>query len=69
MSNQIVLLVALGVLAVLVVVLGPMLVIWSLNVLFGLGIQYHFQNWLAALALMFLFGKNSLVTVKESRRG
>jgi hypothetical protein len=39
------------VLVVLAVVFGPLLLIWALNTLFGLGIAYTFLTWLAALIL------------------
>jgi hypothetical protein len=39
------------VLAILAIVFGPILMIWSLNTLFGLGIAYTFWTWLAALIL------------------
>jgi MFS-type transporter involved in bile tolerance (Atg22 family) len=32
-------------------VFGPLLLIWSLNILFGLGIAYTFNTWLAALII------------------
>lgn len=31
--------------------IGPLLTIWSINALFGLGIAYTFKTWLAALFL------------------
>jgi len=33
----------------------PIILIWSLNTLFGLGIAYNFWTWLAALILGGLF--------------
>lgn len=30
------------------VALGPIMLIWSLNTLFGLGIQVNFNTWIAA---------------------
>ena len=35
---------------------GPLIMIWALNQLFGLGIEYTFLNWLAMLCLSFLTG-------------
>lgn len=35
---------------------GPLLLIWSLNALFGLGIAYTFGTWVAALLLGSLVG-------------
>lgn len=46
-----------------IVVLGPIAVIWSLNLLFGLSIAYTFYTWLAVVVLgSFLRGN---VTVKK----
>lgn len=33
-------------------VLWPLVIVWALNTLFGLGIAYTFWNWLAALVLL-----------------
>ncbi len=33
------------------IIVGPLLAIWSLNTLFGLGIAYNFYTWLAAAIL------------------
>ena len=38
-------------LIVAVIVLAPLATIWSLNVLFGLGIAYTWKTWLAVLIL------------------
>jgi hypothetical protein len=47
--------VALVVLLVVLLAIGPLLTIWSLNTLFGLGIAYTFWTWLAVIFLgMFL---------------
>jgi hypothetical protein len=47
--------VALVLLLVAVLAAGPLLTIWSLNTLFGLGIAYTFWTWLAVIFLgMFL---------------
>ena len=40
-----------GAIIVLAVIWGPLLIIWSLNTLFGLGIAYSIKTWFAALAL------------------
>jgi hypothetical protein len=46
--------------AVVLIAAGPLLIIWSLNTLFGLGIAYNIWTWLAALILgFFVFGRNS----------
>lgn len=36
---------------VLMVILGPLLAIWSLNTLFAMNIEYSLVNWLAAVIL------------------
>ena len=48
-----------GVMAVILLVfwgLTPFILIWSLNVLFGLGLMVTPVTWLAALALVVLIG-------------
>jgi hypothetical protein len=48
------------VLAVLLIVFGPLITIWSLNTLFGLGIAYTFWTWLATAWLSLVtFGSVS----------
>lgn len=42
----------------------PLVLLWSLNTLFGMGLAYSFLNWLAALVLIGLFGKTN-VTVNK----
>jgi len=53
---------ALGVVFVLLVaafvavaIVIPLVVIWALNTLFGLGIGYTLWNWLAMLILLLMF--------------
>ena len=42
-----------GIIIMAVVLLfGPLLLIWGLNTLLGLAIQFTFWNWLAGLALI-----------------
>lgn len=44
-------------LLILVIVFAPLLTIWSLNTLFGLGIAYTFWTWAAVVWLqMVTFG-------------
>lgn len=38
----------------------PFALIWSANTLFGLGIEYTFWTWLAALVIMVAFGKANI---------
>lgn len=49
MQNKIeVLMFVLAVVVLLVAIgVGPLLTLWSINALFGLGIAYNFWNWLA----------------------
>ena len=37
--------------AVIAIVFGPLALIWALNTLFGLTIEYGFYQWLAAFVL------------------
>lgn len=47
------------VLAVVLVLLGPFIVIWGLNVLFPvLAIPYTIETWLAVLAVRLVFQTN-----------
>lgn len=39
------------VIIVALIVIGPLLLIWALNTLFGLGIAYNLWTWLAAALL------------------
>lgn len=48
--------VLIGLMLVLVAVVGPLLTIWALNTLFGLGIAYTFKTWLATMILGFVIG-------------
>ena len=45
-------------------IVGPFLLIWSLNTLFNLGIVYNGWNWLAMLFIMTTFGGTKLNTSK-----
>ena len=42
-------------LIVIAVIIGPMITIWALNVLFGLGLSITIKTWLAA-AILFGHG-------------
>lgn len=44
---------------VLVLVFGPLVLIWALNTLFGLAIAYTLKTWLAALLLGGLFSSGA----------
>lgn len=48
----------------ILIVLWPLVIVWALNTLFGLGIAYTFWNWLAALVLMLAI-KARVTTKKE----
>jgi hypothetical protein len=51
-------------LAVLVAV-GPLAAIWSLNTLFGLSIAYTLKTWAAALVLAWVIGGTNKSTGKK----
>jgi len=51
--------------AVVLVIFWPWAVIWAANTLFGLGIAYTFQTWLAVLILSATFGKASIKTKEK----
>ena len=42
------------VIIILLIICFPLLGVWSLNVLFGLGIAYTFKTWLASFILISL---------------
>ena len=48
---------------VLVAMLFPLAIIWAVNTLFGLGIEFTFWNWLAVVILQTVFSPN--VSVKK----
>lgn len=58
------LLIFLAVLAVLVAV--PLMTIWSINTLFGLGIVYNTSTWAASWWLGFIFGGGWYMASKKS---
>ena len=41
-------------LVIVLIILEPLVAIWALNTLFGLGIEFTGWTWLAALALGFI---------------
>jgi cyanate permease len=49
---------------VILVAIGPLLTIWSLNTLFGLSIAYTFWTWLAVVFLGMFF--NARIGQKSS---
>lgn len=49
--------------SMLIVAIGPLLTIWSLNALFGLGIAYSIKNWFATFILASIVSGG--VTVKS----
>lgn len=52
------------VLIIMLVVCGPLLSIWVLNTLFGLGIGYTLKTWFAALVLGAIMAPS-----KQSNKG
>jgi len=49
---------------ILLILVGPLVTIWSLNTLFGLGIAYTFWTWLAMVVLGMFF--NARIGQKSS---
>ena len=45
-------------LVVIFIVFGPLLSIWTLNTLFGLGIEYNLATWAASLMLTSFLASN-----------
>jgi len=43
---------------VALVIIGPLLLIWALNTLFGLGIAYNIWTWMAAALLSIAIKSN-----------
>lgn len=52
MFNKVNLRKAMTITVLMVIFGGPLLTIWSLNLLFGLQIDYSFKSWVAVLWLM-----------------
>jgi hypothetical protein len=51
---------AIGLFIVLLVLLGPFITIWSLNTLFGLGIDYTLWTWLSVIILGSFFNSGRI---------
>jgi hypothetical protein len=49
-----------AVLFVIVILFAPIALIWSLNELFFLGIDYNFYTWLAACVLIIFFNSSAI---------
>lgn len=45
-----------GLLVILAIIIAPVLFLWSVNTLFGLGIAFTLKNILASLAFLFSIG-------------
>jgi hypothetical protein len=58
-------LVGILIVALIAVLVAPVLLIWALNTLFGLGIAYGFFEWLAALLILGFF-KQQPIKVNNS---
>lgn len=56
--------VALVMIVVALVIFWPLVMIWSINTLFGLGIPYTFWTWLAMLVLNLAFGAKATTSSK-----
>jgi hypothetical protein len=66
-TRDIITILALLVFAVLLVIFGPLAIIWSLNTLFPLlAIPYGFLQWLAVIVMnLTIFGKTALTYKKD----
>lgn len=62
--NQTGLIILVLLLAAIFLVLGPIVVIWSLNTLFTLAIPYTFKTWLATFIMIMVLSARS-VKVKQ----
>lgn len=49
-------------LVVFVIIADPLALVWSINTLFGVGIDYNFYTWLAAFLLGGAVSGNSVKT-------
>lgn len=59
--------VAIVVIGLSVIIFGPLINIWSLNTLFGLGIDYNFWTWFAMLWLSTVTFGSYLTRVKRNK--
>jgi hypothetical protein len=50
--------------AIFAAVVSPLLLIWALNTLFGLGIAFGFFEWLAALLLLGIMRNGSFAELQ-----
>ena len=48
-----------------IVAVGPLLIMWSMNTLFGLGIQYGLKEWIAVFILTSIFAPKTSVKVRQ----
>lgn len=48
-----------------IVAVGPLLIVWSMNTLFGLGIQYGLKEWIAVFILTSIFAPKTSVKVQQ----
>lgn len=62
MTNDLLKVGALLIIAILVGIFYPLAVIWALNTLFSFGLGYTFWNWLAVVVLHVFFQGNAIVT-------
>lgn len=49
------------------IVVGPLITIWAVNTLFGLGIAYTFWTWLAVVWLQMVTFGNIAATIKSRK--
>ena len=46
-------------LLIAIIVFQPFIIIWAINVLFGVGIPYTFKTWLAMFTIIMVIRSNS----------
>ena len=51
--------VVLVLLLIAIIVFQPFIIIWAINVLFGVGIPYTFKTWLAMFTIIMVIRSNS----------
>lgn len=48
------------IIAAIIIVLGPLSLVWALNILFHTGLAFNIETWLAAVVLILIFSRSYL---------
>jgi len=56
------------VLVILLIIISPIALIWSVNTLFSLGIVVNLKTWFAAFLLLTFFGNGKTYKEKQTRK-